>query len=211
MVKLLKSYTILLFISIALFSSCKKDPVYSEFNGVRAGVSNDEFHNYSFPDSYFIDKANIGCGVYRGSEALDLNIDGNSDLVIIERHFVSSEFNHLDCMPPGGAPLPLTYSRIYNSDTSSFEILSFQSEGSNPFADTLNFNTTINSDELWSREAYIIKFEEFKSSNPWLIITEDKYIGIRSYIDIDSTYKYGWIKIGIENDQVVLKEMAFQK
>lgn len=216
MVNFLKSYAILLFISIALFSSCKKDPIYSESTSIKAGVTNNQFHHHLFDDNYLIDIEDKGCGTSRGFEALDLNMDGRTDIIISELVFDLGEYNnnYSTCCPPPMECFPsLSYSQIFSPDTSNFKILSINIDESTffqqyQFADTLNFNSTIDTFKSWQERAYIIDKSNY-SENPWLNITEDKYLGLRSYID--STHKYGWIKIGIENERVVLKEMAFQK
>jgi hypothetical protein len=215
MINYIMKVTLLLLSSTLILSSCKKNcdsDVLDETIPVRAGGYNSDFHFYKFEDNYYIEIEDKGCGTSRGFEALDLNMDGETDLIISELIFDLNEYDYMACCPPPLECFPsLSYSIIYRTDTSIFEISSINNDDlhySGHFTDTLNFNDNIDTLNTWVNRSYIIDKSQY-SKNPWLKIAEDKYIGVRSYSD--STYKHGWIKIGIENERVVLREMAFQK
>ena len=209
--------TLLNYISIFLlfFYSCKKEesrvPVF-------AGIydSTFTFHEFATPlkVNLKLDPLN---NFYIGTDSLDINLDGNFDLIIKQRMY-----------------LDITKPNYYTYDTYPYCLLTFRNGvefskkiqyyiqghgqyGTNVGIDTLNYKNRIDNISEWSGTVtntamWLDPSSSLVSSNGvWFYLTNaEKYIGIR--MKIDSRYKFGWIKVKeISREDISFISYAIEK
>ena len=185
---------------------------------VFAGIydSNYTFHEFAAPlkVNLKLDPLN---NFYIGADSLDINLDGNFDLIIKQRMY-----------------LDITKPNYYTYDTYPYCLLTFRNGlefskkiqyyiqghgqyGTNVGIDTLNYKNRIDNISEWSGTVanaamWLDPSSSLVSSNGvWFYLTNaEKYIGIR--MKIDSRYKFGWIKVKeISREDISFISYAIEK
>lgn len=154
---------------------------------------------------------------YIGADSLDINLDGNFDLIIKQRMY-----------------LDITKPKYYTYNTYPYCLLTFKNGlefskkiqyyiqghglyGTNDGIDTLNYQNRIDNISEWSGTVknaamWLDPTSSLASSNGvWFYLTNaEKYIGIR--MKIDSRYKFGWIKVKeISREDISFISYAIEK
>ena len=205
---------------ILLVVSCETDKVEIDLDNsthVHAGLYNSDFYYYKFQEDSLLELNYKRCGSSIALGSFDIDFDQTIDLALEEFVYVHNidTFNKC-CPPPFECYPPLNYTTLLIHDSSNFQLCGKEPDTSlayrnNVYIDTLNYNIRLDTMEYWYDNSKLTYLFDLKRSNagPWRTITEDKYVGLRK--PMEGIYKYGWIKIGNNNNRIILKEMAFQK
>jgi hypothetical protein len=200
------AYSIIV-ILLFLFA-CKKE---EDRSPVLAGVYDSSFLFHEFNPPLKVNlKLDSQSKFYIGADSLDINQDGNFDLIIKQRLY-------LDIAKP----------QYYTHETYPYCLLTFRNGlefskkmqyyiqghgtyGTNVGIDTLNYENRIDTISEWSgtdtnAALWIDPPTSLTSSNGvWFNLRNaEKYIGIR--MKVNSQFKYGWIKVS----QVMRENISF--
>lgn len=204
-----------IFVFLLFFYSCKKEEYR---NPVFAGVydSSFTFHEFNPPLKVNLKLDSLN-NFYIGADSLDINLDGNFDLIIKQRMY-----------------LDITKPNYYTYDTYPYCLLTFRNGlefskknqyyiqghgqyGTNVGIDTLNYKNRIDNISEWSgtdtNAAMWLDPDSPRSSSNgvWFYLTNaEKYIGIR--MKINSRFKYGWIKVNeVSRENISFISYALEK
>jgi len=203
------------FIFLLFLYSCKKG---DDREPVLAGIydSSLTFHEFSPPFKVNL-KLDTLNNFYVGNDSMDINLDGNFDLIIKQRMY-------LDIKKPN----------YYTYDTYPYCLLRFKNglqfstkiqhypQGHGQFGtdvgiDTLNYNNRIDNISDWSGTVTNTAMwldpssSLVSSSGVWFYLANtEKYIGLR--MKINSHYKFGWIKVKqISRENITFISYALEK
>jgi len=207
-------YRFLFLIILLIFVSCKKD----EFSGnvVYAGKFDSTFNYFEFnPPLKVKTELDYTTGFYFGADSLDLNLDGEFDIII------SLKMHPNDTIYKVGGIYSFPYCRFIMKN--GFEVavrnIGYSCHAGScveePFIDALEFDSVISRYPKWSESQNkqtlwnIIPGNMEYPGGWWTRInTEEMYIGVRIKKQGPKKtvhYKYGWIKI----NAVSLKNVSF--
>jgi hypothetical protein len=186
-----------IFILILILNSCKKEEIKTEIFAGKydAGMNYTEL----FPPQQIELKTDSANYTKYGMDSIDINLDGNFDLIFSQRLF----FNWNDSAEISNNNYPFCILIMKNGleiASISETIYIGQGQTSKVFwVEPLIYNSSINNITQWSETdpdiwMWVVPPATFWGTNgPWYNINEtEKYIGIR--MKENSEYKLGWIR-----------------
>jgi len=200
-----------IFLIVFLFCFCS---VQNENNEIYSGVYDESFYYQEFTPAIKIDLIWDSLYVGRGSDSIDIDLDGIFDVVIIQNINQFKNYN--------GISGPYSSYRLHFKEDIEIAIIretfyvGLGQTSDKDWVDTVSVNTSINNLNfgtsknhtklMWSDNPAAML-----SSGPWSKITDSvKYIGIRKRQE--SSYKFGWIKAKIiTKDTVIFESCAIEK
>lgn len=205
------------FVLILLFfsASCKKEDVGKQ---VFAGVydSTSSFTEFT-PPHKVNGTLNPLTNCLLGADSIDINMDGNFDLIIKQRIFLDVNLsNHITT-----ENYPYCWLTVKNGLEFASKLEKYATGhgqyGTAHWVDTLNYEMRIDDIPEWSGtnttfSMWVVPPTSFWGSfGCWYALTnEEKYIGIR--MKVGSRYKYGWIKVNeISRENISFVSFALEK
>jgi hypothetical protein len=211
----MKTFAYFIIVILVFLFACKKE---EDKSPVLAGVYDSSFIFNEFNPPLKVNlKLDAQKKFYVGTDSLDIDLDGNFDLIIKQRLY-------LDIAKP----------QYYTYETYPYCLLTFRNGlefskkiqyyiqghgtyGTNVGIDTLNYENRIDTISEWSGTVtntamWIEPTSSLVSSNGvWYYLTNsEKYIGIR--MNINSRFKYGWIKVNqISRENISFISYALEK
>lgn len=204
---------IALIILLIILYSCEE----REFRyPVAAGKYNTHYLYTEYKPSIQLDlRIDSISGCYFGRDSIDIDMDGNYDLIIDQKHAI--EEGSKDCLGENFPHVSITL----KNDLELVEKIEYYSMGhgavgSSYWVNALEYDTRIENCRDWS----LLKKKSLLWATPqgytgyggfWRGLEDtERYIGIRKKVESD--YKYGWIKIYQSNyKRFEIKSCAIQK
>lgn len=191
-------------IFLLFLNSCKKE---DERKAVTAGVYDPTFTYHEFSPPFKVNQKLDSLTKYSfGVDSIDINLDGNFDLIISQSFGISTS-ETANLFPY--CKLTLKNGLEVASKTENYNIGHGQT-GAVDWVDTLKYNLRIDHLNNWSgtntsRWMWVVPPTSFWGTNGcWYNLTDtEMYIGIR--MKIDGKYQYGWIKV----NEISREEMLF--
>lgn len=193
----MKTIFVLAAVLSAIFCSCNTD----ERTPVFAGVYDSEFIYYEYPTPLQVElKLNSATNYYSGIDSIDINLDGEYDILIIQH----LQIPHLNSEPTQDL---FPYCRLLAMNGTEIAIKEMGYGVGHGYynyvswIDSLNLKTRIDNLSEWSMTNELRSMWFVPSPGSFLhnfgywyeITNPEMYIGIR--MKIGSDYKYGWIKV----------------
>jgi hypothetical protein len=199
---------------LILFFSCEKD---ESRKAVYAGIYDTTYIYYEFVPPLKVLIQWDSLNYYGdGKDSIDLNLDGNFDLVISFHllnwdSFISSndhnpKFPYYKLIPKNGLEFVSQKESIGVHENSTVSMI---------WIDTIQFNERIDNISSWSSNETNMwsstYYDNLFSNGCWFTLNNtEMYIGLR--MKKDSIYKYGWIKVnGISRENILFLSYALEK
>ena len=196
---IMKKYILLILSLLLILSSCREEKPQ---NPVMAGEYSTDFIFYQFYTPLTVElKYDSTTNYYSGTDSIDVNLDGNYDLIIKQHlqipHLSDTPTNQLfpycKLTPKNGLELAVNI-QAYPAGFGTYKTVEW--------VDSINFQERIDEISDWSESS---KSRYMWSNAPdsfvfyngfWYEVTNSEmYIGLR--MKINSDYKYGWIKVKV--------------
>lgn len=174
------------------------------------------FHEFAPPLKVNL-KLDILSNFYIGADSLDINSDGDFDLIIKQRMYLD-KVQPINLTDNNNPYCLLTFKNGLEFSTKIEYIYRGQGDvGHKMGIDTLSYKVRIDNISEWSDNiANAAMWLEpsrnyYNSRGNWYYLTDaEKYIGIR--MKINSRYKYGWIKVDeISRENISFLSYAIEK
>lgn len=211
----MKTSLFYILILLLFFCSCKKeDSRVPVFSGIYDSTF--KYHEFSPPLKVML-KFNSLNNFYIGADSLDINSDGNFDLIIKQRMYLDkvqpiylTDDNNPYCL--------LMFKNGLEFSTKIEYIPRGQGDiGYKIGIDTLNYKNRIDNISEWSSDMTNAAMwlepasNYYNSRGNWYYLKNaEKYIGLR--MKINSRYKFGWIKVNeLSRENILFISYAIEK
>lgn len=210
----MKNYILLILCLLQILGSCRKDEPQ---NPILAGEYDTNFIFYQFATPLIVElKYDSLTNYYSGTDSIDVNLDGNYDLIINEHlqvpHLTDNPTNKLfpyyKLTPKNSLEIALNI-QAYPAGFGTYKTVGWIA--------SLNQKDRIDNIANWSEPT---KFQYLWCNPPdsfvsyngfWYDVTNpEMYIGMR--MKIDSGYEYGWIKVNaLSRENMAFLSYAIEK
>jgi hypothetical protein len=203
----MKNYILLILCLLQILGSCRKDEPQ---NPILAGEFDTNFIFYQFATPLIVElKYDSATNYYSGTDSIDVNLDGNYDLIINQHlqiphltdHPTNKLFPYYKLTPKNSLEIALNI-QAYPAGSGTYKTVGWiASLNQKDRIDNIaNWSESTRFHYLWCNPPDIfVSYNGF-----WYDVTNpEMYIGMR--MKIDSVYKYGWIKV----DALSRENMAF--